>query len=430
MAVDPANERSRYNSQLSDIQSDYQEKKRKLVETKEKEIDNVKDYYDQKKENLSTSQEAAVNHIQVSQKKAIDKAEEQRHTIVTKNHEEIKRLDEDYNQKLNETQKDRSEKWDSVSASYKKKLSDQDVKYKEKLQEKKAKTTEDYQKLTQKYRDQIAKTQERQEQNLTQVRSQNEDLIKSERIRGDEATNTLREDLTNKYARVEQTGEKKIQEKQVAMVSKDKRLDEENNKLLASKKANLDKQEEHMETEYSQRYSGKKKANEDLLKGQHRAFESIYQQNETGNHVSLQIQAKKIAKELAEQHRSFMKESSKYSGKESDPFYKVQDRGSELNETAHFYVLKAYAPEHEKDNTQVTIQKDKASVSIQRQFNEKMENDDGKIVSTSSAQTLREEFPFDTPIITEGVGRERSGDYVFVTIPKLQSFKNRSVIKG
>ena len=319
--------------------------------------------------------------------------------------------------------------------SIKKKLSSRKIvhfnltKQEERLQRTKARSNEEYQKMTQKYKDQVKKTQSRQESNLNQIRANNEDVIKGERYRGQEAEKELREDIAKRYERVDKLGEQKISDKKTSIETKEKKLDTEYQKNLADQKANYENREKRLQTEYNQRYMDKKQANEDSMRSQQRGFDSIYQKNETNNKVSLQIQARNYAKALAQQHRDFMTQSSKYSGKEDDPFYKVQDRGSELSEDRHFYVLKAYVPEHEKENVQVIIQKDRASVATQRQFNEKLSDDSGKKIETNSAQTLREEFSFDTPIITEGIARERSGDYVFVTIPKLQSFKNWN-IKG
>lgn len=427
--MDPAKERNRYTSNISDIQADYQERKRKLIEGKEKELDTLEGHYEKKRDNLKENQEAVINHIQTSQQETMEKAQEQREAIVKRSQKEIRQLDENYKTRSNDLQQNRNEKFENANRTYKEKISEQEMKNERRLEDKKAKANDEYIKLTNKYRDQVSKTQARQENNLNSVRSNNESVIASERNRGQSAEKELREDITKRYERVDQMGSQKIQEKKIQSDSKVKKLEEEGKKQLESKKASLDKQDQRMDSEYSKRRMEKKQANEDLMRSQQRGFDSVYQKNDFGNKISLQIQARNFAKELAQQHHEFLTASSKYAGKEEDPFYKVQDRGSELNENRHFYVLKAYVPEHEKENVNVIIQKDKATISTQRQFNQELEDEDGKKITTNSAQTLREEFQFDSPIISEGVARERSGDYVFVTIPKLQSFRNRN-IKG
>jgi HSP20 family molecular chaperone IbpA len=65
---------------------------------------------------------------------------------------------------------------------------------------------------------------------------------------------------------------------------------------------------------------------------------------------------------LALQKRDFLSQFNRYDGKEEDPFYKVEDRGSKIKEDSNFYYLSAYVPEHEKDSISVVVQKDKVTV--------------------------------------------------------------------
>lgn len=106
--------------------------------------------------------------------------------------------------------------------------------------------------------------------------------------------------------------------------------------------------------------------------------------------------------------------------KDSDDFYKVQNRGSRVAEKSNHYIIEAYAPEHEKDNIRVSVHRDKAVVSGKRKFGDSVE-DGNKKMSTNNFQTFREEFKFNRPVSNEGMTRERFGDYVRFTIPKLES---------
>lgn len=107
----------------------------------------------------------------------------------------------------------------------------------------------------------------------------------------------------------------------------------------------------------------------------------------------------------------------------NDDFYKVHDRGSRLTETENGYVIDAYAPAAEKDNLKVSVQRNKAVVSGQRKFAGQAQDDHQKL-ETHNFQTFREEFKFDRPVSHEGMMRERIGDYVRFTIPKLENVKN------
>ena len=109
-----------------------------------------------------------------------------------------------------------------------------------------------------------------------------------------------------------------------------------------------------------------------------------------------------------------------YETKESDDFYRVQNRGSRLSEGSGFYTIDAYAPEHEKDNLRVSIQRNKAVISGQRKFSDEAD-DELKKMSTNNYQSFREEFQFDRPVSGQGMTRERIGDFVRFTIAKLEA---------
>ena len=109
-----------------------------------------------------------------------------------------------------------------------------------------------------------------------------------------------------------------------------------------------------------------------------------------------------------------------YETKETDNFYRVQNRGSRLSEGAGYYTIEAYAPEHEKDNLRVSIQRNKAVISGQRKF-EDQATEGNKNLRTNNYQSFREEFKFDRPVSGEGMTRERVGDFIRFSIPKLES---------
>lgn len=112
-----------------------------------------------------------------------------------------------------------------------------------------------------------------------------------------------------------------------------------------------------------------------------------------------------------------------YETKDTDTFYHVQDRGSRITENPQAYVIEAYAPEHEKDNLRVSIQRNKAIISGQRKFADEAE-EPGKVMRTNNFQSFREEFQFDRPVSHEGMTRERVGDFIRFSIPKLEAVVN------
>lgn len=108
-----------------------------------------------------------------------------------------------------------------------------------------------------------------------------------------------------------------------------------------------------------------------------------------------------------------------------DNFYKVQDRGNEISEDAFGYYIDAYAPEGEKDSIRVSITDDKAIISGSRKAQNELQQDDKKI-TTNNFQTFREEFAFGQPVMSDGMTRERDGDYIRFFIPKLSSKINNN----
>ncbi len=111
-----------------------------------------------------------------------------------------------------------------------------------------------------------------------------------------------------------------------------------------------------------------------------------------------------------------------YETKDSDQFYRVQDRGSRISEANNGYFIEAYAPEHEKDNVKLSILNDRAVVSGKRKFQDTAQ-DNEKTTSTNNFQTFREEFKFSRPVTTHGMTREREGDYIRFFIPKLEAIR-------
>ncbi|MBC7467146.1 MAG: hypothetical protein H7256_14245 [Bdellovibrio sp.] len=123
------------------------------------------------------------------------------------------------------------------------------------------------------------------------------------------------------------------------------------------------------------------------------------------------------------QPKTVSEDQIKKTSKETDDFYKVQDRGSKLTNDGDKYVIEAYAPQGEQNNLRMSVQANKAVISGQRKNNAEIEQGSKKLV-TNNFQTFREEFKFDKPVSHEGMTRERVGDFVKFTIPKQESIKS------
>lgn len=115
-------------------------------------------------------------------------------------------------------------------------------------------------------------------------------------------------------------------------------------------------------------------------------------------------------------------EQSNEMAKAEDDFYHVKDRGNTLTEDRMGYYIDAYAPDHEKAGVRVSVTHDKAVISGSRKAQNEVESDKGKVV-TNNFQTFREEFKFNTPVASNGMTREREGDYIRFFIPKINADK-------
>lgn len=132
------------------------------------------------------------------------------------------------------------------------------------------------------------------------------------------------------------------------------------------------------------------------------------------------------ARSVASAKEALSEESvKKAQPKSNDDFYKVQDRGSKMHNESDKYIIEAYAPENEQNNLRVSVQSNKAVISGQRKHTAEAEHD-GKKLSTNNFQTFREEFKFDKPVSHEGMTRERVGDFIRFSIPKLEALHNDS----
>ena len=89
-----------------------------------------------------------------------------------------------------------------------------------------------------------------------------------------------------------------------------------------------------------------------------------------------------------------------------------------MSEGSDGYTIEAYSPEYEKDQIHVTVQNNKAVVSGHRKFQDQA-SEDNKKISTNNYQSFREEFEFGSPVASNSMTQERSGDYIRVFVPKL-----------
>jgi len=406
---------------LNDLQAEYARKKKALVEENDSELRGLKTNYAERKASLQSENEAAINHIRKQQSDTVETASEERGRLnknFTNNTEVVQK---NYDQKLKEMRDKRQQQ-----------LAQAQEDTHQQVHEIQDHSQAEVQKIRDDGGKEVADIKEHQNREVAQINEygskrvqiqekQNENTLRNEIDRGRVVYGKTRARNEEEEKSVRATGDQKIAEDKQDQEKKVQRQDEFFTKKYEQSQKQWASKEQNLNTQYSDRMEHTKKAYETDLHNQGDRFQSIYTKNEDANKESLQVQAERLTKGLAVTKKAFLTNSEKYNDRAADPFYKVADRGSTMSEDSSFYVLKAYVPEHEKDNVKVIFEKDKAIVSGQRSFQDKL-NENGKTVSTSSYQTFREEMPFDKPVIMAGMTREREGDWVTYKIPKMHTY--------
>lgn len=421
MSVEKTNTRQAYQNELSELQTEYQQKKKKLVQDNEQQLDDLNQNYGKRKEKVFEQNEAAINHIQSRQTEEMDRLQERRKNALGRSAEQLQKSQNKYQEKIEQVQSTAQERL----AKYKE-AADKKVKAVSQDSEKRVHdiTEKSQQNMTQtkeKYQKTIRETEEKGQARLADVTEKSEKQVQGEIQKGQEKKQIVFEQNQKDLAKQDKLYKSAIEEQKTVGEKKIQRLNTDSEKQYAHKQEQWSDRKERLDKDFTNKLSFEKEKHGEQLHTQKKRFDSTYTNNEAANKRALQIQSSNYAKELIELKKKFYTQTEKYSGKEDDPFYKVQDRGSSMKDTANFYVIEAYVPEHEKDQVQVIVHQDKALVTGQRKFVDKTE-DENKKISTNTYQSFKEEFSFEQPVITEGIARVRDGDYMVVTIPKLNSF--------
>jgi len=88
-----------------------------------------------------------------------------------------------------------------------------------------------------------------------------------------------------------------------------------------------------------------------------------------------------------------------------------------LNESEGMYEMKVSIPEKEKDNIKVIVHENKVIVQGQRRFEDKIEQPDNKL-STSSFQSYRQEIPLEHPVLEKYAVHDWKDGILTLKIPK------------
>lgn len=421
MSVENSKPSRSSNNDLSDLQAEYAKKRRTYTREQEQELEELKEHYNTRKAEVRSQGEAAINHIRNKQGDSVRSATEARQQAAQRSEAQIGAIESDYRKKVQATQQQRQIQLDAARTTSKEKIAEIETNQQNKIQKIRNDSNQEVTEIKTRYNKEVRDTQDFTGKRIHDIKENNDRAVKNELERGRQVQGKLQENLKKDFDTVNTQGNERIQDRKLIQEQQLKRQEEEFDKSFTKKKNQWESTERLTNEQYQKRLGMTKEAYEKQLKDQNGRFQSMYQKNESANREALRIQDHNMLKEQIELKKKFFRESEKYAGKEDDPFYKLQDRGNRLRESPDFYVVDAYVPVHEKDSIQVTIKDDKAMIAGKRAFKEEID-EEGRRLSTNSYQTFREEFAFDKPVITEGMTRERTGDYVTFFIPKLNSF--------
>ncbi len=426
MAVESSKARSRYQDDLADLQAEYSRKKKKLNEQNEAEINDLQEGHQSKKQALNMQNEASVNHIQKTQQETLENYAASRAKAAEKGKEKVEKMQTAYNSRIDEMQQDRALAINNINAEKKAKLQEIMEYTQAKVNEARENGKRELDSIKNHYKTQTLTQNEKSASKLEQTRENNDVQIESEKMRGERSQEKVRLTYEQQIKKLHQEGDAQAEFEKNLADQKLQKVDSEFKKNYEKAYQTWTQREKYMQDSYAQKLETQKENHQELIKNQNQHFEKVYGKKETDNQIALGIQESRYTKQVLNQKRKMMREVSQYAGKEEDPFYKIEDRGSRIKETSRSYILEAYSPEHEKDSIRVTVDRSKAVISGQRAFNDKLE-DETKKISTDNFQSFREEFKFDIPVATEAMVRERRGDYVIFEIPKMSAVDSQTV---
>jgi len=409
--------RAAKQSELNELQAEYSRKKNEIIRKNEASIEDIQENFEDKKDKIIEHHQAAVNHIRKRSTSAIEHANKEQKNQNNSYEKRLKESHKQYEEKISSSKEDFSRKISDAKESSNEKIKKVEHYTQSRTEEIRNRNNDEIKDLKEKYDRNYKLTSKHGDERVQYQKQINESTLKGEVERGQLLSDRLRANNEKEYKDLYLHGESKIKEEIESQSKKLTRLEESSTKNYENQRKKWATKEHQLIEEQSQKTQAAKEAYDDELQRQGKQFKSLYQNNESANRVALNIQKDRLNKELNEIKKDFLGEISRFENKEEDPFYRLENRGSELRENTDFYILKAFVPEHEKDTIKVIIQPDKVTVSGQRSFKDKIE-DNGKLMSSSSYQTFKEDFPFEKPVITKGMTRERHGDWVIYTIPK------------
>lgn len=421
-------ERVRKNEaqEISDLQSEYADKKRRFVKKQEEEIAGLEEFYDDKKNKTIKQNEAAISHLRERQDAMNEDSTGKYRALAKKHNERLTKLNDEFQSSYQETVSKRQDELERSRDYAHKRVKEVQDDGQKKIENFREQSQQELEYMKERHKKDLSSFTKYSDKQKNQIRGEHEEVIRREVDRAKYQQEKLHDRFDKEFESTKKRGEERVQ----AVIKKGEedviRTKVANQKQHEKQVKQWQQREAQINEEFANKIEHTKGKQGEELHNLHDRFTSLYQKSQNNNENSLRVQRELFAKQLNATKHDFVRDAGKYEDRESDPFYRLEDRNSQMHETSNFYIIKAFVPEHEKENVKVSVQKDKVTISGQRSFQDKIEDEDtGKKISSSSFQSFREEFPFTEPVITQGMTRERDGDWVVFEIPKLSAYAGK-----
>lgn len=263
----------------------------------------------------------------------------------------------------------------------------------------------------------LQKEQYDSEKRMQEVSKNNHEQLRREVNKGVTDQEKTRDVYAKEIARLHKEGDAGIHQQVETHEIKRRTLELEQKQELER----LQKQQQETLLDKDAFYKEKAKQNELIYKqglaDQHKDFEKQRQKNREEFDNVLNLQKTTFAKNIMRDKMTHMKDISKYSGKDQDPFYQMKMTNAQVEETDTHYYIKAQVPEHEKDSIKIHVKNGTAVIQGNRRFEDKIEGDNAR-VTTNNYQTFREEFNLEHPVREKMAERFWQNGVLTYKIPK------------
>ena len=322
------------------------------------------------------------------------KTRTERSQIISEHNEELSRLKEKQAAAINHLRKTNAEKEKAENYRLQKALED-----------KNAQAQKEYQKAAESQTRAIAQTRQMSDQEREKLQ-QNKTQFADER------------DLRREAYRQEQDSLDKIHKEEV--LKKKAAVDDvRHQQRTAAEAEKLQFEEQRLKQREHYRSEMEKEKNfyVDQIEGRKGHFEKAFNENELKYQLAIEDQKIKYQGEIEKNHDTFIDKMQKFDHRGDDPFYKVQDLGAELMETADGYQISIFVPESELKNFKVKVLDDKIMVTGARKFEDEI-HDQRQKVATNNYQTIHQEFKLGSPADKDLFKREYRDGVLIVSVPK------------